>query len=55
VGLIKMSARLSLLEDIQSFGGDTVTKEVEVNFYVFGQSMEGGVGGEVGDPDVVTP
>jgi hypothetical protein len=41
--------------NIQSFGGDIVTNEMEVDFYVFGMSMEGGVGRKVGGPNIVTP
>ncbi len=41
--------------NIQSFGGDLVTNEVEVDFYVFGTSIEGGIGRKVGGPNVVTP
>jgi hypothetical protein len=41
--------------DNQGFGGDFVANEVKVNFDVFCTSMEGGIGGEVGGPNVVTP
>jgi hypothetical protein len=41
--------------DCQGFGGDFVTNEVKVNFNVFCTSMEGGIGEEVGGPNVVTP
>jgi hypothetical protein len=38
--------------DIQCFGGDFVTNEVKVNFNMFGTSMKGGIGGEVGGPNI---
>jgi hypothetical protein len=41
--------------NMQGFGGDSITNEVEVNLDVFGPSMEGGVGKEAGGPNVVTP